>query len=147
MLNKIKRNLLCVLVDFPVAFLQFVLPLFFIVFKVFNFGLISVVSIDYITVGRTFVVYDGSAFHILIIIVHIYVSLRVSYPRRFHAFVHLTRGKKVLHICTGNNSILKCFVHALTLNETQSFVFVGMIRKISESINFRGISKTLSKSN
>ena len=121
MINKNKilsLNLLCVLVYFPVAFLQFVLPLFFVIFKVLNFWLVSVVSIDDITVSCAFVVYYGSALHILIIVVHIDISLWVSYSSRFHVSVHLTCCEKVLYILTGDNSVLKCFIHALSLNKS-----------------------------
>ena len=111
-------HLLCVLMNFPVAFFQFIGPLLLIISKVFNFGLVRVVPVDDITVCGSFIIDNGSTLHILIIIVHIDISLRISYSRRFHVAVHLTSSEKLLKILTGDYSILKCFVHTLSLNKS-----------------------------
>ena len=131
---------------FPVAFFQFIWPLFLVIFKVLNFRLVSVVPINDITVGCSFIVYYRSALHILIIVVHVDIPLGISYPGRFHAFIHLTISKKVLDVLTGNNSELQSFIHALSLNETQSFVFIGGIGEVSKSVYLWNISETIGKS-
>ena len=113
-----KRNLLCVLVYFSVAFLQFIWPLLLVIFKVFDFGLIGMVPINDITVGGTFIVNNRPALHVLVIVIHVDIPLRVSDPGRFHAAVHLTGSKEVSHVLTGDNTKLQCFVHTLSLDKT-----------------------------
>ena len=131
--------LLSILVYFPIAFLQLTLPLLFIISKILYFRLISVVSINGIAVSGTFIVYDGSAFHILKIIVHVYVSLWVSNSRTVKITIHLTWLEKCFVVFNTSSIFFIGKINALFLNKAETFTFnsSAFLGKVSKSFMIR----------
>ena len=75
------------------------------------------IPINNISISRSFIVNNGSALHVLIIIVHVDIPLGISDPGRLIASVHLTGGEEVTHVLFGNDAVVQCFIHALSLDE------------------------------
>ena len=124
---------------FPISFLQLTLPLLFIISKILYFCLVGVVSINGIAVSGTFIVYDGSAFHILKIIVHVYVSLWVSNSRTVKITIHLTWLEKCFVVFNTSSIFFIGKINALFLNKAETFTFnsSAFLGKVSKSFMIR----------
>ena len=128
---------------FPVSLFQFILPLFFVVFEVFDLRLVRMVSVDLVAIGAALVVNYGPTFHILVVIVHVHISLWVSCSWDILAGVHLAGDIKVFNILTGANSVLQSFINALSLAETQTLELIVIIPEVSKPVSLWRISKAL----
>jgi hypothetical protein len=78
------------------------------------------VPIYLVTVRASLVVDDGPAFHVLVVVVHVDIPLRISGPRNVLIRVHLAPYIEVFNILLRPNGVLKCVTNAFPLIAAKS---------------------------